>query len=359
VSGTGEPLAEDFDGLDGIPLPRWRFGLSGRAAAESAFLDAYRSGRLPHAWLLGGPEGVGKATFAYRAARFLLAHPDPGTPAARTARDLAVDEAHPAARLVGQLAHPDLFVLRRRLAQTGKPGRFTVIDDVRQALRRLAETPGQAGWRIVIVDPADDLNLQAANALLKALEEPPPRTVFLVVAHRPAQVLPTIRSRCRKLAFPALGASEMDQVLAELAPDTEPGDRRQAAARAAGSPRRALELLAGSGLATVRSTEALLERLPEVDVGALHAFADGLARAGADADLALFRDTLEAWIQDRVRAGVAAKESGRRLSRLAEAAAELRRRQATADAYNLDRRQDVIGSLLVVAEALGRRSAAA
>ena len=163
-----------------ILRPRLTQELFGHAEAEQTLLDAYRGGRMPHAWLIGGESGIGKATLAYRMARFVLAHPDPAMPAVQKAKSLGVPADHPAARRIAGQAHSDLLVLRRVINEkTGKL--FTVIrvDDVRRTVPFFGSTAGEGGWRVAIVDPLDDLNSAGANALLKVLEEPPPRALLL------------------------------------------------------------------------------------------------------------------------------------------------------------------------------------
>src|SRR5438552_4662122 len=157
---------------DGIAHPRATTELFGHAEAERTLLDAYRSGRIPHAWLIGGERGVGKATLAYRMARFVLAHPDPATPAVQKATSLAVRPDHPVARRVAGQAHSDLLVLERVINEkTGKLFTETRVEEVRQSVSFFGSTAGEGGWRIAIVDPVEDLNRSGENALLKVIEE--------------------------------------------------------------------------------------------------------------------------------------------------------------------------------------------
>ena len=148
--------------------------LFGHAEAEQALLDAYRGGRLPHAWLIGGPPGIGKATLAYRMARFVLAHPDPQAPPVHKATSLDVGAEHPVARRIAAQAQGDLLVLERTINEkTGKLRQDIQVDDVRRTVSFFGSTAGEGGWRIAIVDAVDELNPAGANALLKVLEEPP------------------------------------------------------------------------------------------------------------------------------------------------------------------------------------------
>ena len=175
--------------------PRDRFDLIPDAAAEAAFLDAFDKGRLHHAWLLCGVEGSGKATFAYRAARRLLgAAPDPGRGLLGTRPD------DPVAQLTVAQSHPDLLVLERAV-EGGKTKKSISVDQARDLPEFFSKSPSQAKYRVAIIDAADDLNLNAANALLKVLEEPPERGVLFLVTHAPGRLLATIRSRCSRLAL--------------------------------------------------------------------------------------------------------------------------------------------------------------
>src|SRR5262249_25671676 len=188
-----------------VAHPRETFALLGHAEAERALLDEYRSGRIAHAWLIGGPAGIGKATLAYRMARFVLTHRDPLAPAVQKATTLAVPPESPVARRVTGRAHPDLLVLEREPDDEGKMRTVITVDQVRRTVGFFGATAGEGGWRVCIVARADELQSpQGSNALLKVLEEPPPRSLFLVVSHAPGRLLPTIRSRCRRLTLRAL-----------------------------------------------------------------------------------------------------------------------------------------------------------
>lgn len=175
------------------PHPRDVFDYKDGSGAEQAFLDAQARGRLHHAWLLCGPEGVGKATFAYRAARRLLgAAPDP----ARGLLGAAPND--PVCRQVASQSHPDLLVLERAV-EDGKTKKFIAVDDARRMPEFFSKAPGSAPFRVAIIDSVDEMNINAANAVLKTLEEPPERGVIFLVSHAPGKLLPTIRSRCRRL----------------------------------------------------------------------------------------------------------------------------------------------------------------
>src|SRR5277367_4475775 len=176
-----------------IAHPRDVFGFDHGESAERAFLEALDRGKLHHAWLLTGPEGVGKATFAYRVARRLLG----ATPDARFG-PLGSAPDHPVSRQVAARSHPDLLVLERA-GEDGKARKVIPVDDARRLPEFFSKAPASAPYRVAIVDAVDDMNPNAANALLKTLEEPPERGILLLVSHAPGGLLPTIRSRCRRL----------------------------------------------------------------------------------------------------------------------------------------------------------------
>ncbi|MGD9965405.1 MAG: DNA polymerase III subunit delta' [Hyphomonadaceae bacterium] len=190
-----EKPAPELDKEPGAPHPRETFSYVGHDAEEEAFAEGLRGGRMHHAWLLAGPKGLGKATLAYRVARAALGARRTGS------RPLDVDPEDAVARRIAALSHPDLFVLRRGLNERGKPRREIAVDDARELGHFFSLAPSEGGMRVAVVDAADDLNRNAANAILKTLEEPPARSILLLVCHAPGAILPTIRSRCRRLAL--------------------------------------------------------------------------------------------------------------------------------------------------------------
>ena len=198
-----EKSAPELDKEPNAPHPRETFSFVGHDAEESAFAEGLRGGRMHHAWLLAGPKGLGKATLAYRVARAALGAKRIGP------RPLDVDPEDQVARRVMALSHPDLFVLRRGLNERGKPRREIAVDDARELGHFFSLAPSEGGMRVAIVDAVDDLNRNAANAILKTLEEPPARSILLLVCHAPGAILPTIRSRCRRLALRPLSDDEV------------------------------------------------------------------------------------------------------------------------------------------------------
>jgi DNA polymerase-3 subunit delta' len=351
-----EPLR--YDRLEGWPAPEEQPAWLGDPAAETALLDAYRSGRMHHAWLIGGPKGIGKATLAYRFARFVLAHPDPGAAGVAAATNLAVPETHPAFRKVATRAHPNLLVLERPWDSERKRFRTVVaVEEIRKTVGFFGSTGGEDNWRIAIVDPADDMNASSANALLKILEEPPARSLFLIVSHAPGRSLPTIRSRCRRLELAPLSDEAIAAALAEH--DVAAADVALAAALSDGSLRQAALIGAGEGIAIYRDLARLLATLPRLDVAAAHALADRVAGRGNDDAWTAFAELLGGWLNRRVR-GAPEPDGGTQpgpgvtaapLATWAELWDKFRTSVAQADELNLDRKRTVLSIIMAFARA--------
>jgi DNA polymerase-3 subunit delta' len=326
--------------------------LVGHRAAELALLDAYKSGRIAHAWLIGGLQGIGKATLAYRMARFVLAHPDPRSPEVRAATTLDVDADSHAARMVASGAHGGLLTLQRTFNDKGVLRTVITIDEVRETVSFFGSTAAAGGWRVCVVDCMDELNANGANALLKILEEPPPRSLFLLVSHAPARLLPTIHSRCRKLALRPLTAEEVVQAIAhatDIAPESQ--ELADAAALSDGSVGRVLSLMDARALRLNRRVTALLDALPRVDPMELHALGD-LMPLNDKATLSAFIGGVERWIEQQVGvAGAASQPDLPRLARFAEVWEKIGRAgRETAD-YNLERKPLVFSVVGLLAEA--------
>jgi DNA polymerase-3 subunit delta' len=314
------------------------------AAAARSIAEAWASGRLAHAWLIGGPPGIGKATLALRAAAWVLA----GGPASE--QPLALAPTHPVWRKVEHGSHPDLRVIAR--AENPKTGRLYSeirVDDIRAMTDFLRLTGAESPWRVALVDPADELSTEAANALLKILEEPPPKALILLVAHAPARLLPTIRSRCRRLMLSPLPKADVAALLARLAPELSPAEADAAASLSGGSIGRAIQLAEGGAAELSAAIARVFQGLPALDLTAAHALADKLARPGAEEGFALFLGIL----RDRVAALAKASATGRgdaiaRLRPLEEWGAlweKVGRMARLADALNLDRKQAVLSVL--------------
>lgn len=330
--------------------PREATCLFGHSEAEHALLDSYRSLRMPHAWLLGGPKGIGKATLAYRLARFVLAHPDPAAPEVQGARSLALDDDHPVARQVLAQSHPDLLTLERTAGATGALRTVITVDEVRRTVTFFGSTAGAGGWRVCIVDSADELQAPGANALLKVLEEPPPNALFVIVSHAPGRLLATIRSRCRRLTLRPLGPANIASAAALALGRDETDEVRRAANAAQGSVAQAVTLLGGPAFAVRERVIELLGALPDVDPRVLHGLGDTLSRAKVNV-FETFVDTIRDWLSAQLATGPA--EPGR-LARVAEVWEKLDRAARDVEVYNLDRKPMVFAVFGLLAETARR-----
>jgi DNA polymerase III subunit delta' len=343
----------ESDRLDAAPHPRMAVKLHGHAAAEATLAAALAGGRMHHGWLIAGPQGVGKATLAYRFARAALSRPDERD---RAGRSLSVSSETTGSRQVRALSHPGLLVIRRPYVHKDK--RFTAsipVEEVRRLRQFLAMSAEADAFRIVIVDTADELNIAAANALLKSLEEPPPRTIFLLLTAEPGRLLPTIRSRCRMLHLEGLTAAELEAA-ATQALEAEGGKLPAAGdwplihRLSGGSVRRALSLATTGGIALHEAIAKHLASLPNSDWVALHALSEKLAPAAANQQYELFFELLSGMLARLIRAAViGAGDPGEvalagrligqaKLASFAEAWETLTREKAEADALNLDRK---------------------
>jgi DNA polymerase III subunit delta' len=338
----------EIDRLEGTPHPRETTMLIGQSGAERMLREAYGSGRMHHAWILAGGPGIGKATLAYRMAKFALSQADPAL--LDPGEDLSVPPDATAARQIVAQAHPDLMVLRR--VWNGDRKTFFAeirVDDVRRLRSFFGSTAGQGGWRIAVVDRADDLNTAGANALLKVLEEPPPKSLFLIVAERPGRLLPTIRSRCRLLRLE--GLTEADAIRAALLarPDLDPGKLSVAAGLAQGSVRRSIELAEGEGAALHAALYAILSRLPDLDVAAAHALADRCSSRGHEGNFALLLGFIEDWLHQRILE--AREEPAARLARWSQVWEKSRQAAREVEDFNLDRKPFLLSTLSMLARA--------
>lgn len=283
--------------------------LIGHEEAEATLLEAVYSGRLAHAWLITGRKGVGKATLCHRFAKFLLAISDPGVgkrgalfpfdrakPVVRP-DCLAIDPANPVAQRVASGTHGDLRVVERRAHEkTGKLRAEIVVEDVRAVGRFMSMTAMEGGWRVVIIDAAEDMNRNAANALLKVLEEPPGKSVLMLVGHAPGRLPPTIRSRCRILNLSPLKEADIVQVLKKRRPDLTENDLRTLAGLAEGSVGRALRLADQGGLAHYGELVDMLSLWPSFDAPTVHNVAERLAKSGEEEAYETFAGLLQWWL---------------------------------------------------------------
>jgi DNA polymerase III subunit delta' len=331
--------------------PRETTVLCGHQDAEAALLNAYRSARIPHAWLIGGAQGIGKATLAYRMARFVLTHRNPVGSDVQGAKTLHVDPTDSVARRIAIGAHGGLLVLQRSANDRGVMRTVITVDETRETIAFFGSTAAADGWRVCIVDTVDELNPNAANALLKTLEEPPRQSLFLLISHAPGRVLPTILSRCRRLPLRPLGKADLIKAVnrATGVASDDPS-LLEAAEAAEGSVARALTLLGGDAVKLHRKTAALLASLPRVDPRELHALGDALGGSDKVA-LATFIDSVDRWVGARMHAADPNADLPR-LARLAEVWEKISRAARDTAEYNLERKPLVFSVFGMLAEAM-------
>ena len=357
--------------------PRHTADLIGHPEIEHELLQAHASGRLPHAWLLTGPAGIGKATMAFRFARYLFAHP-PGTESAagglfddddipaETPTTMFVDPDRPVFHRVASGGHSDLFTLERTLNDKGKLSQQIRVGDVRDAIHFAHMTPSEGGYKVIIVDGAEAMNRESENALLKVLEEPPADTVIIMVSHAPGRLLPTTRSRCRAVAMKPLANDDVVTLLARHAPELSIDEAAELARLSGGSIGRAMMLAAGEGLETYRDMLDIFTSLQSLDGRRVQELAKRLGRTGADdayrSGIELFRWWLSRIVLAASRGaeadstlneaekGVATRAASTAilpvwLGRLDESESLIR----SADTYNFDRRQVILSLFLAMA----------
>jgi DNA polymerase-3 subunit delta' len=296
------------DRIEGAPHPRETAEIYGQDAAQAAFLEAYNADRLHHGWLITGPRGVGKATLAWRIVRFLLATPPAKSggmfgdtlPAPDT---LDVSPDHPVARRILARSEPGLYHIRRTVDEKTHRLRAQIVaKDVRDLNHFMHLSASDGGRRVVVIDCADEMNTQAANALLKMLEEPPKRTTLLLISHQPSRLLPTIRSRCRELRLAPLCADDMARALQQAGADTA-GQTAALAELSGGSVGEAVRLINLGGLDIYAELVAILGTLPRLDRQRALKLAEAAATRGAEARLDLLTNLIDTLLARIARSG--------------------------------------------------------
>jgi DNA polymerase-3 subunit delta' len=336
---------DEPDRIEGQKHPRETYELIGQDAALERAARAIRGGRPPQAWLIAGPPGVGKATLAYRIARYLLRY---GASAEGPA-DLLVTANDPVSRQIEAEAHPGLLVVKRRRDDKGKLKTVINVEEIRRLGPFFGLTSGAGGWRVAIIDPADEMNDNAANALLKILEEPPARGILILLSHAPGKLLPTIRSRCQRLDLKPLDQTLVAGRLEQLLSDSSPAERTSLARLSEGSLGLALRLAGEDGLKLASDAESLLDTKGAPDISQILALAERVARA--QDGLNHFGEFLAQAISRRIRARAQSGESDKRAIVLWEEVHALYER---ATGIHMEPRQTVISSALAVAEARRR-----
>jgi DNA polymerase-3 subunit delta' len=328
--------------------PRRRTSLTGHKTAEQQLLRAYQSGRMHHAWLFAGPRGIGKATLAYRLARFILEHPDPQE--VQDYSTLYVPPESGVARRIISRGHPDLLVLERQFdPKRERLKSEIVIDDAREASAFFARTAGEGGWRICIVDSADDLNTASANALLKILEEPPARCLFLLISHRPGALLSTIRSRSPRIELRPLQDGETLDVIKEVSGEgSDKAELERAAALSSGSPGRALELLANKGAEIFDGFRTTISGRGSLQPAERFRLADRFSGRDGAEDFDVFCELLLDWAAGEARRSAQSRKG----AAMAGAHDEIAHSIRLTNALNLDRRQAILDAMSRLEEAM-------
>lgn len=361
------------------PPPRANPDLVGHTDAERHLAQAFASGKLAHAWLIAGPRGVGKATLAFRFARYVLkrsiADQGPGLFGALpedSANGLYVAPEDPVFRRVQAAGHADLLTVERTVDDKGKMRRDVIVDDVREVGSFLRLTAAEGGWRVVVVDSVDEMNRNAANAILKVLEEPPKHALLLLVAHNPGLLLPTIRSRCRMLTLKPLPDDLVAAQVAKWCPELPPEDARALAVLGEGSIGRALALYREGGLELFRELNELLETLPDLDRTKLHRLCEKVGKGDGEGAFRTVGELLTGWLARLIRFAAAGRPgpSGgdpaadeRLIARLAQAGGlerlldvweKITRLIERTEAVNLDRKQVTLDIFLTLGNAVRR-----
>jgi DNA polymerase-3 subunit delta' len=331
---------EQHDTLDGVPEPSETARLVGHTQAGAMLVAAYRAGKLPHALILAGPVGIGKATLAFHLAHHLLKYPE-----FETASE-ALAEPDPASSLFRQIAtgaHPSVLHLTRPLNEKTKTYKTVVtVDEIRKVSRFLSMTAHDGGYRVVIIDPADDMNTNAANALLKNLEEPPARTLFVLIVHAPGGLLPTIRSRCQMVRLAPLDTGDLMSILdaVDQSPPSDPVARAALAERAGGSVRNAILLTQYGGMEIAQTVDALVAA-GKPDIAGAHRVAEAVS--GRDRAIAfdLFNRRVLDLLSDAARQAALSGALGR-AKKLSDTWHEALNAISETETYNLDKKQHAL-----------------
>jgi DNA polymerase-3 subunit delta' len=339
--------------------PRTNPDFFGHEGVEKSLLHDYLGGRMPHALILAGPPGIGKATLAFRLARFLFSQPG------KAPQSLHVAPAHPVFRRVASSGHADLLTVEREFDE--KKGRFKndiSVEAVRRIHPFLRMTAAEGGWRVVIVDGAECLNASSQNALLKILEEPPEKALLILITSQPGSFLPTIRSRCRMVHMEPLPEKVIGALLDKMAPGLGSDEKTTLCRLAEGSIGRALQFQQDGGVALYKQLLAVAATVPELDMLKVHDLAEKLGKYGAEQSYGTAMEIMTGWCERQARATARGQAFPDAFSGDAEVFEKIRsvypaghflnawekisRLVQQTEAYNLDKRQAVIGAFLAL-----------
>lgn len=327
-----------WDRLDGISDPRENEQLVGHESELDFLSRKYLENSLHHAWLISGPRGIGKATFAFRFAEHLLRHPNSkGAPAKFAMVDDAVHSQ------VAKGAHPNVMVLRRPWDPKTKKFKTQIsVEEVRKTIKFFGTSSGANAWRVCIVDPADDLNASAANALLKILEEPPAKTIFMVLAHSPRGLLPTIRSRCQSLSLKPLCDDTLTAVLKKqgVLDGMSQDEIIQLTGLAKGSVRRAILLANSKAISNFNDFIANTGK-SSPDFTSLHRLAGGISIASKSDEFKLFMDLIYDHLSSEIH-NPSNQVNPKKLLNLSKVWEETLISVATMEEWNMDKKQVIL-----------------
>ncbi|MBL4597337.1 MAG: DNA polymerase III subunit delta' [Rhizobiaceae bacterium] len=326
------------DRIDELPDPSENMNLIGHGETLDLLADHLASGRMHHAWLLSGPKGIGKATTAFRFAGHVFRNSgnEVINPKFQKAEEGDLIESK-----IAKGGHPNLLHLSRPWDhKTKKFKTMLTVDEIRQTRKFFGMTPGEKGWRICIIDSADEMNANAANALLKILEEPPAQTLFMVISHAAGRLLPTIRSRCQMLPMKPLDPSDVLAIAGRFGAldGISPKDQELVGQLSGGSVRRALVLLNLDGIALFRQIETILQTPQNPDWSKIHILASQLAPRAQDEKYRLFLELMYNFMHERVRGNSDLKA----LTGWAELWEKTTHAANLTDSYNLDRKQTIL-----------------
>lgn len=328
-----------------LPHPRRVYELFGQDAALTEAEAAIAGGRMHHAWMISGPKGVGKASFAYRLARRLLGAAD------NHQGLLASDPDDPVCHRLEALSHPDFLLIRRPYNdKTGKLKNEIPVEEARRAPEFFSKSASGKGWRVCIVDSADELNTNSANALLKTLEEPPERGILILIVNTPGRLLPTIRSRCRRLILRAPGVEATTNWLIQHH-GFDPEAAHRASAMAQGAPGRALALSETDAPALKTSLDAALANLPRLDRGAVAQLAASATRKGGEQIKPILMDFLIAEAQTRAKSAALSDAGPATAAPWVDAADQLARLARESETLYLDVKQTLYAAFALMQDA--------
>jgi len=348
---------EELDPRETPAHPRFRENLIGHDQVEKKLLEAYSSGRFHHAWMLCGPAGIGKATLAYRLARFILSNPDFQSLQGQAVGSLAVSSESLVVQRIAARAHSDLFILQRELnPKTEKLRPAISVDDARRLTRFFTKTAGEGGWRICIIDAGDDLNIAAANAILKSLEEPPKKCLFIIVANAPGRLLATIRSRCLRLDMTPLDDSQVKAVVSQglLEPGLGEEEVSGLIELGAGSPGKVLQLATSQGARQFIRFKTMIGGPQGFTMASQITVAEEFQKRGFEIEFNIFGDLLSSWIG--LQANAAGEQSKtQRANAFATCHSEFSNSLKQTNALNLDRRQTLMMAFEAIEKILAHK----